>query len=146
MAIKLRSLLGATFSAVALACGTASAQQNVNFWYHVDNAENTKLMDELVKTFEGKNPNIKIKAENVPWNNYFDKLFISIAGGKAPDVAVTRLALQPQLLEMDAIEPITKSGRQRLLTVTPHTTHRAGPQWAVQQVGSLDEVFLFFPV
>ena len=33
-----------------------------------------------------------------------------------------------------------ESGRQRLLTVAPHTTHRAGPQWAVQQVGTLDEV------
>ncbi|AGX87308.1 hypothetical protein Cenrod_1216 [Candidatus Symbiobacter mobilis CR] len=27
-----------------------------------------------------------------------------------------------------------------------HTTHRAGPQWAVQQVGSLDEVLRFLPV
>ena len=76
MHIKLRTLVGAALTAVALACSTASAQQNVNFWYHVDNAENTKLMDELVKTFEGKNPTIKIKAENVPWNSYFDKLFI----------------------------------------------------------------------
>ena len=100
MHTTLRRLLGTTLTAVALACTSASAQQNVNFWYHVDNAENTKLMDELVKTFEGKNPTIKIKAENVPWNSYFDKLFISIAGGQAPDVAVTRLALQPQLLEM----------------------------------------------
>ena len=108
MSIKLRSLLVAAISAVTLACGSATAQQTVDFWYHVDNAENTKLMDELVKSFEAKNPAIKIKAENVPFNSYFEKLFISIAGGKAPDVAVTRLALQPQLLEMGAMEPITK--------------------------------------
>ena len=108
MSIEIRHWLGAALSAVALVCAPAAAQQNVNFWYHVDNAENTKLMDELVKTFETKNPGIKIKAENVPWNSYFEKLFISIAGGQAPDVAVTRLALQPQLLEMGAIEPITK--------------------------------------
>ena len=108
MSIKLPSLLVAAISAVTLACGSATAQQTVDFWYHVDNAENTKLMDELVKSFEAKNPAIKIKAENVPFNSYFEKLFISIAGGKAPDVAVTRLALQPQLLEMGAMEPITK--------------------------------------
>ena len=30
-------------------------------------------------------------------------------------------------------------GSQEFLTPSPHTTHRAGPQWAVQQVGSLDE-------
>ncbi len=106
--MKLRSVLCSALSALALAAGSAHAQQTVNFWYHVDNAENTRIMDELVKSFEGKNPAIKIKAENVPWNTYFDKLFVSIAGGNAPDVAVTRLALQPQLLEMGALEPITK--------------------------------------
>lgn len=106
--MKLRSVLCSALSALALAAGSAHAQQTVNFWYHVDNAENTKIMDELVKSFEGKNPAIRIKAENVPWNTYFDKLFVSIAGGNAPDVAVTRLALQPQLLEMGALEPITK--------------------------------------
>ena len=35
---------------------------------------------------------------------------------------------------------LVQSGRQRVLSVAPHTTHRAGPQWAVQQVGTLDEV------
>ena len=39
---------------------------------------------------------------------------------------------------------VTQSGSQRLLAPSPHTTHRAGPQWAVQQVGSLDEVLLGF--
>ena len=111
MQIQRRPLLtvvAAAIGALAFSLPASAQQQNVTFWYHVDNAENTKLMDELVKTFEAKNPAIKIKAENIPWNNYFDKLFISIAGGQAPDVAVTRLALQPQLLEMNAIEPITK--------------------------------------
>ena len=63
-------------------------------------------MDELVASFEGKNPGIKVKAENIPWNNYYDKLFTSIVGGKAPDVAMVKLAQQPQLIEMDALEPI----------------------------------------
>ena len=30
--------------------------------------------------------------------------------------------------------------------IVPHTTHRAGGQWSVQQVGSRDEVLLFFQV
>jgi hypothetical protein len=30
-------------------------------------------------------------------------------------------------------------GSWELLTPNPHTTHHAGPQWAVQQVGTLDE-------
>lgn len=84
----------------------AMAADTVNFWYHVDNPENIKIISELVKTFEQSNPDIKIKAENVPWNSYYDKLFTSIIGGKTPDVAMVKLAQQPQLVEMDALEPI----------------------------------------
>ena len=108
MFTQLRTCLCATLCAIALASTSVFAQQAVTFWYHVDNPENTKLMDELVKSFEAKNPGIRINAENVPWNSYFEKLFIAIAGGKAPDVALVRLALQPQLLEMGALEPITQ--------------------------------------
>ena len=100
---------------IALAVGLSGllssnvwADSTVNFWYHFDNPESIKLMDELVSSFEGKNPGIKIKAENIPWNNYYDKLFTSIVGGKAPDVAMVKLAQQPQLIEMDALEPIDK--------------------------------------
>lgn len=90
------------------AASHAWAQSTVNFWYHFDNPESIKLMDELVASFEGKNPGIKVKAENIPWNNYYDKLFTSIVGGKAPDVAMVKLAQQPQLIEMEALEPIDK--------------------------------------
>ncbi len=105
---QIRTYLCAALCALALASTGVFAQQTVAFWYHVDNPENTKLMDDLVKSFEAKNPGIRISAENVPWNSYFEKLFIAIAGGKAPDVALVRLALQPQLLEMGALDPITQ--------------------------------------
>ena len=36
-----------------------------------------------------------------------------------------------------------QSGRQRLLTVATHTTHHAGPLWATQQVGMLQEALPF---
>ncbi|WP_263770233.1 ABC transporter substrate-binding protein [Propionivibrio soli] len=96
------------FGLLGLMGSPAWAQTPVNFWYHFDNPESTKLMDDLVSAFESKNPGIKVKAENVPWNNYYDKLFTSIVGGKAPDVAMVKLAQQPQLLEMGALEPIDK--------------------------------------
>ena len=90
----------------ALGSGHAFAQQNVVFWYHFDNPEQTKVMDGLVNDFQAKNPGITVNAQNVPWNTYYDKLFTSIVGGKAPDVAMVKLAQQPQLIEMGAIEPI----------------------------------------
>lgn len=101
-----RRVLCLTALCAALGSGHAFAQQNVVFWYHFDNPEQTKIMDGLVSDFQAKNPGITINAQNVPWNTYYDKLFTSIVGGKAPDVAMVKLAQQPQLIEMGAIDPI----------------------------------------
>jgi multiple sugar transport system substrate-binding protein len=100
-----RRLLCAAGLASALA-STPAAAQNVLFWYHFDNPEQTRLMDELVTEFQGKNPGITINAQNIPWNSYYDKLFTSVVGGKAPDVAMVKLAQQPQLIEMGALDAI----------------------------------------
>jgi hypothetical protein len=38
-----------------------------------------------------------------------------------------------------AVLAAAKSGSRGFLAPSPHTTHRAGPQWAVQRVGARDE-------
>jgi multiple sugar transport system substrate-binding protein len=100
---RLACLAGLT---CALAALPAAAQQTVQYWYHFDNPEQTKIMDSLVADFQAKNPGITVNAQNIPWNNYYDRLYTTIAGGKAPDVAMVKLANQPQLIEMGALEPI----------------------------------------
>ena len=101
---RLMKSLGATCALVAgLAMGAAKAE-TVRFWYHFDNPENP--MSDLVKKFEAANPGITIKAENVPWNSYYDNLYTSIVGGDAPDAAMVKLFAQPRLIEMGALEPI----------------------------------------
>lgn len=99
----LRSLM---LSAAFTAALTMSAQsaETVRFWYHFDNPENP--MSELVAKFEKANPDIKIEAENIPWNSYYDNLYTSIIGGSAPDAAMVKLFAQPRLTEMEALEPL----------------------------------------
>lgn len=109
--MKMNSLRRGLFAASllassALTAGSALAADKVTFWYHFDNPDNVKYMTELVSEFEKANPDIKIDAQNIPWNSYYDKLFTSIAGGNAPDAAMVKLANQPQLVEMDALEAI----------------------------------------
>lgn len=94
--------LGVALGAI-LAAGSAQAD-TVRFWYHFDNPENP--MADLVKKFEAANPDIKIEAENVPWNSYYDQLYTSLVGGNAPDAAMVKLFAQPRLAEMGALEPI----------------------------------------
>lgn len=97
-----------TISALALiaglAPGLAAADSTVKFWYHFDNPENP--MADLVKEFEAQNPGIRIEAQNVPWNSYYDNLYTAIVGGNAPDAAMLKMFALPRLLEMEALEPI----------------------------------------
>ncbi|MGY9049897.1 MAG: extracellular solute-binding protein, partial [Rhodobacterales bacterium] len=97
-----------TTVAAALLAGTALAggaqAQEVNFWYHFDNADNP--MSALVEKFEAENPGITVNAENVPWNSYYDQLYTSIVAGTGPDAALVKLNAQPRLIEMEALEPL----------------------------------------
>lgn len=97
--------LAVTFAlSLTLGVGAAQADSTVRFWYHFDNADNP--MDELIAEFEQANPGIKIEAENVPWNSYYDQLYTAIVGGAAPDAAMVKMFAQPRLVELGALEPI----------------------------------------
>lgn len=99
----LKSLMLSAAFAAALTV-SAQAAETVRFWYHFDNPENP--MSQLVAKFEEANPDIKIEAENIPWNSYYDNLYTSIVGGSAPDAAMVKLFAQPRLTEMGALEPL----------------------------------------
>ncbi|MDR3077351.1 MAG: sugar ABC transporter substrate-binding protein [Planctomycetota bacterium] len=91
--------------ALASAVGAPAGQTVVRYWYHLDNPDNDYLKN-IIKVFEEKNPDIKIQAELIPWNGYYDSLYTSIIGGNAPDCGEVKLMAMPQLVEMEAIEPL----------------------------------------
>ncbi len=104
----MRKLMINLLAACGLAAGIAGVgpaqADTVRFWYHFDNPENP--MSALVERFQASHPGIKIEAENVPWNSYYDNLYTAIVGGNAPDAAMVKLFAQPRLVEMGALEPI----------------------------------------
>lgn len=102
--MKILRKIALTASALTLMAGLAQAESTVRFWYHFDNADNP--MDALVAEFEAQHPGIKVQAENIPWNSYYDNLYTAIVGGNAPDAAMVKMFAQPRLVEMGALEPI----------------------------------------
>lgn len=102
--LKIMVLAGALAGALAMSAISAQAASTVRFWYHFDNPDNP--MDKLIAAFEKANPGITIKAENIPWNSYYDTLYTAIAGGNAPDAAMVKLFAQPRLVEMGALQPL----------------------------------------
>jgi multiple sugar transport system substrate-binding protein len=99
--------LAGTTLAGALARPALAEQTTVTWWYHFDNPQNTP--DELVAKFEAANPDIKIKAESIPWgggNDYYTRLFAALVAGNGPDCAQVKLSNQARLLEMQALAPL----------------------------------------
>jgi multiple sugar transport system substrate-binding protein len=91
--------------AVVMASGAPEPQEEVvRFWYHFDDP--TTALAPLIEKFEAENPGIRIEAERVPWDAYYQRLLTAIAAGDPPDVAQVKLWWQPQLVEMNALLPL----------------------------------------
>ena len=89
----------------AFAGGSAEPEEEVvRFWYHFDDPETA--LTPLIEKFESENPGIRIEAERVPWDAYYQRLLTAVAAGDPPDVAQVKLWWQPQLVELDALLPL----------------------------------------
>ena len=62
----------------------------------------------LIKEFEKRNPHIRVEVEITPWARMLDKLMISSAGGRPPDV--TRISSEwfPPIAAKGLLEPLDK--------------------------------------
>ncbi len=78
--------------------------RTVEFWYHLDDPE--ARLDPLIEEFEAQNPDIRIDAQHVPWDAYHERLITAVAAGNPPDAAQVKLWWQPQLVELDALQPL----------------------------------------
>jgi multiple sugar transport system substrate-binding protein len=55
-------------------------------YYTFSAADHLEDLDQMIQLFQAQYPNIKVKVETAPFNDYFIKLQTLIAGGTAPDV------------------------------------------------------------
>ncbi|MFD0713555.1 ABC transporter substrate-binding protein [Paenibacillus sp. GCM10027626] len=60
----------------------------------------------MIKGFEDKHPNIKIKSIGVPFNQMLDQLLVMNAGGSPPDVSVLHGTWTSTMYEAGALEPL----------------------------------------
>ncbi|KRV48167.1 sugar ABC transporter substrate-binding protein [Wenjunlia vitaminophila] len=84
-------LLASALAGAALTgCGDSGGSDNtVTMWTYpviFDEAKNKAYWDGLVKEFEKKHSDIKVKVETFPWANRDTALATAIASGKGPDV------------------------------------------------------------
>ena len=56
-------------------------------WFFGHGGSFQEWINGAVDSFEAANPNVKVEREQVPFDQYWDKLDTAVAGGNAPDVA-----------------------------------------------------------
>jgi multiple sugar transport system substrate-binding protein len=102
----LKGVGGAALSA-PLARPALAQTATLRWWYHFDNPQNSPA--ELVAKFEKENPDIKVKAEAIPWgggNDYQTRLFAALVAGNGPDCAMVRLSWAARFQQMKALAPL----------------------------------------
>lgn len=72
--------------------GTVLAQENVTLSYALWDQEQVPAMQQVIDEFRETHPNIDIKIQVTPWDDYWTKLQTSATGGSAPDVFWMTLA------------------------------------------------------
>jgi len=87
------------------ASGNGAEQVEIKFWRH-DFAPEADSLKKLIASFEEANPNVKVKMELIPNDQYETKLRTAIAGGNPPDIMAIDGPTLASYANQDALLPL----------------------------------------
>ena len=80
-------LLAACSACFALGAGAQPKAVELEFpSWQIEEPGNAEYWTELIKAFEAKFPNVKVKKQQVPFREFVDKLTVRFAGNNPPDI------------------------------------------------------------
>jgi multiple sugar transport system substrate-binding protein len=128
----------------------AASQDAVTITYYTFSASPDHMEDlgQMVAAFEAANPNIKVKVETAPFDDYFTKLQTLIAGGTAPDAFelnyenFVSYASKGVLLDMTPLVDADPGFADRFYPLAYQAFSRDGKQYGLPQ--SFSNVVLFY--
>jgi multiple sugar transport system substrate-binding protein len=101
-----RQFLGGAAGLCAAAC--ARRDEPLRFWAMGREGEEVQ---KVLAAFHAENPGLRVKVEQLPWSAAHEKLLTAFAGDATPDVAQVGNTWLPELVALDALEPL--DGRVR---------------------------------
>lgn len=117
-------------------CDKALAVTEIEFWQTMNNEESKTLTD-VISKFEKLNPDIKIKAQSVPFSDAQNKFKIAAGAGNAPDVFRAEIAWIAELAELgflfDLSATFAKDDQKDFLASPMAYGQYKGKIWAVPQ-------------
>jgi multiple sugar transport system substrate-binding protein len=87
----------------AAACTTGRDDRVLRFWAMGREGE---VAAKLLGAFERENPGLRVRVEQLPWSAAHEKLLTAFAGDATPDVAQMGNTWLPELVALDALEPV----------------------------------------
>ena len=80
-------MLAACCAGLAAVAGAQPKSVELEFpSWQLEEPGNAEYWTELIKAFEAKNPNVRIKKQQVPFREYIDKMTVRFAGNNPPDI------------------------------------------------------------
>lgn len=85
--------------------GPDDQQVTITYWQYTFPSK-VEEIDRLIEKFEGENPNIKVEAQDFPYDQYNDKITAAMHANKAPDILNIYYGWIPNFVKLDYIQPI----------------------------------------
>lgn len=80
----------------------------IEYWQY-NYQSKTELMDQLIKEFQDKNPNIEVKHVTFPYEQYNEKVAATVSGGRGPDVINLYYGWLPKYVDSGYLQPLPES-------------------------------------
>ncbi|MCI3951091.1 MAG: transporter substrate-binding protein [Burkholderiales bacterium] len=114
----LRLLLCALLLQLAGCAPGPTERQTVRFWTMGREGE---VVQQLLPEFERRNPDIRVRVQQVPWSAAHEKLLTAFAGGTLPDLCQLGNTWLPEFAALDALAPLDASvAKSKVITATDY--------------------------
>jgi multiple sugar transport system substrate-binding protein len=101
---------------MAVAGGQGEGEQpTVTVFWALYDGLTEEYREELEVAFEQANPNIALDIVPVPWDQMYDRLTTSLAGGDPPEVSVIGTRWLLEFMSLEAVEPVADYVSQETL-------------------------------
>lgn len=82
-----------------------SDEVTITYWQYTFPSKVDEI-DKLIEKFEDEHPNIKVEAQDFPYDQYNDKITAAMHANKAPDILNIFYGWIPNFVKLDYIQPI----------------------------------------
>lgn len=116
--VRALALLGALLAG----CAERDASRTpLNFWVMGREAE---VIAQLLPEFERRNPDVRVKVQQLPWTAAHEKLLTAFAGDALPDLCQLGNTWVPEFAALGALEPL--DARVAASSIVVHGDYFAG--------------------